>query len=114
MIRSIIIFTGIFLMLAINLYSQSNSISAISGEYQYNSGKNLYRSDLGLRYDGFQNKSNWNLAFSYDFGNTKSKGSKESGISLSAGYNYGFSYGAHGNLYAGGRLTLEFDSWKDD
>src|SRR5438874_8842656 len=93
-------FIVIFLVITINSYSQlsqysnttssGNSISAIAAEYQYNCGKNLSRSDLGLRYDGFQNKGNWNLAVSCDFGNTKSKGSKESGISLSAGYNYGF------------------------
>lgn len=108
------------LLISLTTFSQYNTVTTgskiweLGAEYQYNSGHNLAQHDIGARYDGFQNKNNWNISISFDFGNTKSKeGYKESGIGLSAGYRYGFSYGTHGNLFGGIRATFEFDKWKD-
>ena len=92
----------------------SSKIWELGAEYEYNCGHDLAQHDIGVRYDGFQNKNNWNIGISYDFGKTKTKnGYKECGFGLSAGYRYGFSYGTHGNLFGGVRATFEFDKWKD-
>lgn len=86
----------------------------LGGEYQYSCGRNLSQHDVGIRYDGFQGKNNWNLGIAYTFGNSKGKdGFKETGIALSAGYRYGFNYNPKSNLFAGIRATFEFDNWKD-
>jgi hypothetical protein len=94
-------------------FSQNN-IWDLGGEYQYNYGRNISEHDLGVRYDGFQNKNNWNLNLSYDIGRSSSKNGKEreSGYSLSLGYRYSFQTSANGNFFGGVRTTFEFDNWK--
>jgi hypothetical protein len=105
------IFTALFLL---SFASMSQQIWELGGQYQYNCGKNLSQHDIGIRYDGFQAKSSWNVGVSYDFGHTKSKdGAKESGFGISAGYGYGFGFKAKSNWFSGAGLTLEFDTWKD-
>jgi hypothetical protein len=91
-----------------------SSIWELGGEYQYHCNHNLSQNNIGIRYDGFSGRSDWNFGVSYNIGHNKNKDrSKESGIAVTAGYRYGFSYGAHGNLFAGARVHFEFDKWKD-
>lgn len=120
--KKVFIISFFLLLVSVKIFSQYNigpvtttsKIWELGAEYQYNCGHNLAQHDLGIRYDGFQYKNNWNIGISIDMGHTKSKdGYKECGIGFSAGYRYGFSYGNHGNLFAGVRATFEFDKWKD-
>ncbi len=110
--------TCCFLLMSYAGFSQSSTGSSIwelGGEYQYNFGHNLSQHDLGIRYDGFKGRSNWNIGISYDFGKTTNKTDvlKEYGFGLSVGYRYGFHYNANSNLFGGVRATFEFDHWKD-
>lgn len=96
-------------------FSQNN-IWDLGGEYQFNYGKNIQEHDLGIRYDGFQMKNNWNIGISVDFGRSsaKSGGEKECGYGLSFGYRYSFQSNVNGNFFGGVRATFEFDNWKDE
>ena len=100
------------LFITISATGQGN-IWDLGARYEYNSGKTLSQSGIGLQYDGFKNKSSWNFGITYNLGNTKAKDAKESGIGIFAGYRYGFSFSAHGNLFGGLQLAAEFDNWKD-
>lgn len=107
-------FTGVFAcLILLSISASSQNIWELGGEYQYNCGHNLSQHDIGIRYDGFQARNNWNFGISYDFGHTKSNGSKQTGIGISAGYRYGFNYNPKSNFLTGIRLTFEFDNWKD-
>ena len=100
-------------------YTVTTSGSAIwdlGAEYDYNSGHSYAENNLGIRYDGFQNRSNWNFGVALDFGHSKSGDAlKVSGFGLSAGYRYGFGYATsgNGNFFGGIKTTLEFNTWKD-
>lgn len=121
--QKLFVISFLLLLISVTTFSQvyntgtvttGSKIWELGGEYQYNCGHNLSQHDIGIRYDGFQNRNNWNIGILFDCGHTKSKdGNKESGIGISAGYRYGFSYGNHGNLFGGVRATFEFDKWKD-
>ena len=103
-----------FLGVAVATTASSQNIWELGGEYQYNCGRYLSQHDLGIRYDNFQGKNDWNVGISYDFGHNKGKdGAKENGFALSVGYRYGFQYNPNSNLFAGVRATFEFDRWKD-
>jgi hypothetical protein len=107
--------TGFFAcLLLVSANVSSQNIWELGGEYQYHCGRNLSQHDIGIRYDGFQARSSWNVGVSYNFGHTKTKdGGKESGIGISAGYRYGFNYNPKSNFSAGLRFTFEFDKWAD-
>ncbi len=121
--KKIIIFSMLALLFSVTTFSQvyntgtitmGSKIWELGGEYEHDCGNDLSQNSIGIRYDGFQNKNNWNFSIVYQFGHTKSKdGNTETGLGLSAGYRYGFSYGTHGNLFGGVRATFEFDNWKD-
>ena len=51
----------------------SSKIWELGAEYEYNCGHDLAQHDIGVRYDGFQNKNNWNIGISYDFGKPKQR-----------------------------------------
>lgn len=96
-------------------YYTTGNIWDLGGEYQYNSGNNFHEQNAGIRYDGFQKRSNWNIGLTYNFGESKGNAVKENGFGFSAGYRYGFGYSntGNGNLFAGPRLTFEFNNRKD-
>ena len=101
------------LFISIVLYSQKE----YSLEYQHGFGKKYNSNSIGGLYEGFSNtgKSSWQVGIHYTFDVFYSDKTTQgvSGLGLSAGYRYGFSYGNSGNLITGIRATLSFIGEKD-
>ncbi len=98
------------------IYSSAYSQWELGGEYQHGFGKNYNSNSIGGIYEGFSKtgKSSWQIGLNYTFSTsgTGKEAFKGSGIGLSLGYRYGFSYGTSGNLFAGARASFTFS--KDD
>ena len=87
--------------------SFSQSIWELGPEYQHPFGKGVSDNVLGLRYEGFKNKSSWDFGITYTFPSKKESESK-GGLGFYAGYRYGFSPAVHGNGFIGFRASFNF------
>jgi len=84
--------------------AKNSTTSAIGVEYKYHPGINI----AGAKYDGFQNRNNWNLGVAFIFGSKKIM-SGEKGFGILAGYRYALGTSTNGNLFAGVRTALWFN-----
>lgn len=107
MLKIIIAASGLFCFSLV-----ASAQTEIGAEYQHGFGKNYHDNYLGGLYEGFAStgKSSWQVGLSYTFNSisAEKKTYGRSGLAISAGYRYGFSYGTSGNLVTGVRTTFSF------